>query len=68
MQRESDYLYDILVRSFLNHTTFLDVEGTGARGRLDAVLKGLVEKSENERFVKLIVYCQYSLFSLHFNI
>ncbi|XP_029360129.1 protein lin-37 homolog isoform X1 [Echeneis naucrates] len=26
-----------------------DLEGTGARGRLDAVLKGLVEKTENER-------------------
>ncbi|XP_041844216.1 protein lin-37 homolog [Melanotaenia boesemani] len=26
-----------------------DVEGTGARSRLDAVLKGLVEKSETER-------------------
>ncbi|XP_067366153.1 protein lin-37 homolog isoform X5 [Channa argus] len=26
-----------------------DLEGTGARSRLDAVLKGLVEKSENER-------------------
>ncbi|KAG7242179.1 hypothetical protein INR49_024225, partial [Caranx melampygus] len=26
-----------------------DIEGTGARSRLDAVLKGLVEKSENER-------------------
>lgn len=29
--------------------TFADLEGTGARSRLDAVLKGLVEKSENER-------------------
>lgn len=26
-----------------------DLEGTGARSRLDAVLKGLVEKSENEK-------------------
>ncbi|KAM9310483.1 protein lin-37 homolog [Pholidichthys leucotaenia] len=26
-----------------------DIEGTGARSKLDAVLKGLVEKSENER-------------------
>uniref|UniRef100_A0A3P8T8W0 Lin-37 DREAM MuvB core complex component n=1 Tax=Amphiprion percula TaxID=161767 RepID=A0A3P8T8W0_AMPPE len=27
----------------------VDLEGTGARSRLDAVLKGLVEKTENER-------------------
>uniref|UniRef100_M4A7Z0 Lin-37 DREAM MuvB core complex component n=1 Tax=Xiphophorus maculatus TaxID=8083 RepID=M4A7Z0_XIPMA len=31
-----------------------DLESTGARGRLDAVLKGLVEKSENERFVPMV--------------
>lgn len=29
-----------------------DLEGTGARSRLDAVLQGLVERSENERSVK----------------
>lgn len=33
-------------------TTYADLEGTGARGKLDAVLKGLVERSENERSVK----------------
>uniref|UniRef100_A0A3Q3IBG2 Lin-37 DREAM MuvB core complex component n=1 Tax=Monopterus albus TaxID=43700 RepID=A0A3Q3IBG2_MONAL len=32
-----------------------DLEVTGARSRLDAVLKGLVEKSENERSVKLLI-------------
>lgn len=32
--------------------TSADLEGTGARSRLDAVLKGLVEKSENEKLVK----------------
>lgn len=30
-------------------TERLDVDGTGARSRLDAVLQGLVERSENER-------------------
>lgn len=33
--------------------TFADAEGAGARSRLDAVLKGLVERSENEKSVKL---------------
>uniref|UniRef100_A0A3Q4HLN7 Lin-37 DREAM MuvB core complex component n=1 Tax=Neolamprologus brichardi TaxID=32507 RepID=A0A3Q4HLN7_NEOBR len=32
-----------------------DLDGAGARSKLDAVLKGLVEKSENERLAKLFV-------------
>uniref|UniRef100_A0A3Q3XHX6 Uncharacterized protein n=1 Tax=Mola mola TaxID=94237 RepID=A0A3Q3XHX6_MOLML len=32
-----------------------DLEGTGARSRLDAVLQGLVERSENERSVKIFM-------------
>uniref|UniRef100_A0A3B4G0R7 Lin-37 DREAM MuvB core complex component n=1 Tax=Pundamilia nyererei TaxID=303518 RepID=A0A3B4G0R7_9CICH len=32
-----------------------DLDGAGARSKLEAVLKGLVEKSENERLAKLIV-------------
>lgn len=35
--------------------TFPDLDGAGARSKLEAVLKGLVEKSENERLAKLIV-------------
>lgn len=35
--------------------TSADLDGAGARSKLDAVLKGLVEKSENERLAKLIV-------------
>lgn len=32
--------------------SLIDMEGSGARGRLDAVLQGLVEKSDNsERLV-----------------
>lgn len=33
-------------------SSFADSEGTGARSRLDAVLQGLVERSENERSEK----------------
>lgn len=36
----------------LEYTSFADSEGTGARSRLDAVLQGLVERSENERSEK----------------
>lgn len=35
--------------------TFADLDGAGARSKLEAVLKGLVEKSENERLAKFIV-------------
>uniref|UniRef100_A0A3B5KWT1 Lin-37 DREAM MuvB core complex component n=1 Tax=Xiphophorus couchianus TaxID=32473 RepID=A0A3B5KWT1_9TELE len=44
---------------FMNNFASLDLESTGARGRLDAVLKGLVEKSENERFVNYNQYIDY---------
>lgn len=32
-----------------------DSEGSGARSKLDAVLQGLVERSENERSVILLL-------------
>lgn len=39
--------------------TSADLEGTGARSRLDAVLKGLVERSENERSLKLLLLSRF---------
>lgn len=44
---------------FFNFYFSADLEGAGARSRLDAVLKGLVEKSENERSAKLFTFEPY---------
>ncbi|XP_062322653.1 protein lin-37 homolog isoform X2 [Osmerus eperlanus] len=46
-------LVNVILRIIMHHvkvkTEKPDVEGTGARGRLDAVLQGLVEKSDSEK-------------------
>lgn len=59
-------IVDVVSNPFLNKTPIIsnlcysaDLEGAGARSRLDAVLKGLVEKSENERSEKLLTFEPY---------
>lgn len=46
------------IHSYLQ--TPADSEGSGARSKLDAVLQGLVERSENERSVILLLQGKYS--------